>query len=139
MNKGKQSRDYEVGYCKPPKGTRWAKGKSGNPSGRPKKKTSIEDLLLAECKKTHRIIEDGVQKKVTGNELLAKRIWRSIVQESSSKSLLASLEFLRKLEAEHSAPIDGIPKHGVLVVTGTLSEEEWERQANAYNANGDDI
>jgi hypothetical protein len=139
MKKGKPPGDYEVGYGKPPKHTQWPKGTSGNRDGRPKKKTSIEDLLLAECRKTHRIIEDGVQKKVTGNELLAKRIWRAIVQESSSKSLLASLEFLRKLEAEHSTPLDGIPKHGVLVVTGRLSEEEWERQTNVYNAAGDDI
>jgi len=27
---------YEVGYCKPPKTTRFQKGKSGNPRGRPK-------------------------------------------------------------------------------------------------------
>jgi hypothetical protein len=29
--------DVEVGYGKPPKGTRFKKGQSGNPSGRPKK------------------------------------------------------------------------------------------------------
>jgi hypothetical protein len=28
--------DYEVGYGKPPKSTRFKKGKSGNPNGRPK-------------------------------------------------------------------------------------------------------
>ena len=30
------SGDYEVGYGKPPKATRWRKGRSGNPTGRRK-------------------------------------------------------------------------------------------------------
>jgi hypothetical protein len=29
--------DYEIGYGKPPERTRWKKGQSGNPRGRPKK------------------------------------------------------------------------------------------------------
>jgi hypothetical protein len=32
------NRKYEVGHGKPPKATRFQKGKSGNPKGRPKKK-----------------------------------------------------------------------------------------------------
>ena len=33
----KSNETYEVGYKKPPKAKRFQKGKSGNPSGRPKK------------------------------------------------------------------------------------------------------
>ncbi len=32
----RNSANYEVGYCKPPKSTQFKKGRSGNPSGRPK-------------------------------------------------------------------------------------------------------
>jgi hypothetical protein len=43
--------DYEVGYGKPPRATRWKKGQSGNPNGRPKAPkdfaTAVEQLLLA--------------------------------------------------------------------------------------------
>ncbi|MES2476441.1 MAG: DUF5681 domain-containing protein [Verrucomicrobiota bacterium] len=35
----------EVGYGKPPKHTRFPKGQSGNPNGRPKKKKSVKDLF----------------------------------------------------------------------------------------------
>ena len=34
---GNSNEAYEIGYGKPPKATRFQKGKSGNPSGRPKK------------------------------------------------------------------------------------------------------
>ena len=48
---GGKSGDYEVGYSKPPVGSRFKKGQSGNPSGRPKEKknmnTMIQKLLYA--------------------------------------------------------------------------------------------
>lgn len=39
--------DYEVGYKKPPKHTRWKKGQSGNKRGRPKKKLGSSDIERA--------------------------------------------------------------------------------------------
>ncbi len=59
------SRDYEVGYRKAPKATRFKPGKSGNPSGRPKGsknlKTDIEDVLS----ETIPIKEGGKSKRVS--------------------------------------------------------------------------
>jgi Family of unknown function (DUF5681) len=45
----------EVGYRRPPKATRFQKGTSGNPSGRPKKPAhSLDPGLVLEGSKTRR-------------------------------------------------------------------------------------
>jgi hypothetical protein len=38
-------KDYEVGYGKPPKHTRWPKGQSGNPKGKKTKAESVIDKV----------------------------------------------------------------------------------------------
>lgn len=138
MKKDKPPGDYEVGYGKPPKHTQWPKGTSGNRAGRPKKKSSIEDLFIQELNTSQRIIEEGVQKRLTTKEIIVKRACRKLMQETSIRELKQILEIITALEARYEMPDDGIQKRGVLVVTGTLSEEEWERQANAYNLAGED-
>ena len=56
--------DYEVGYGKPPKHTRFRKGQSGNFLGRPKGSTNVQTemkrLLVAKTKiKVNGAIRDG--------------------------------------------------------------------------------
>ena len=41
---GKGRDDYEIGYKKPPKHTRWKTGQSGNKSGRRKKRVTLADV-----------------------------------------------------------------------------------------------
>lgn len=68
------SGEYEIGYGKPPKHTRFEKGKSGNPKGRPRKPASLAALLDAELKRKLIVNYDGRRVKIANIEAIAKRI-----------------------------------------------------------------
>lgn len=64
-SKAPDSGDYEVGYQKPPKATRFTKGQSGNPSGRPKGVRNWATTIHAALEQIVTINENGRQRKVT--------------------------------------------------------------------------
>ena len=57
--------EYEVGYGKPPKSTRFQPGQSGNPRGRPKGTKNLKTDLIEELHETIEIREGNRTRKVT--------------------------------------------------------------------------
>jgi len=68
-----KDKDYEVGYRKPPKKTRFKKGQSGNPSGKPKKKLTDEEMLVQDLSSKVTVTEGGKQRRITKYEAIVKR------------------------------------------------------------------
>ena len=66
--------DYEIGYRKPPKNTRFKPGKSGNPKGRPKGSKNFRTDAKAVLNERIPISEGGKQKKVTAQAATLKRL-----------------------------------------------------------------
>ena len=66
-------RDPQAGYCKAPKHTRFVKGQSGNPTGRPKGSRNIATLLIIEGRKK-------VQVKINGQVRIMTKIKAGIMQ-----------------------------------------------------------
>lgn len=90
--------DRASGYGKPPASTRYAKGQSGNPKGRPHGKRSAlpHDLLLGQAVV---IREDGIERRVTAAEaFLLQMAKRGLEGDSATaRQALAAITEARRL------------------------------------------
>jgi hypothetical protein len=64
--------DYEVGYKRPPMNTRFRKGQTGNPHGRPKGARNIKTDLAEELGERIGITVQGSHRKITKQRALIK-------------------------------------------------------------------
>lgn len=62
------------GYGRPPVETRFTKGLSGNPKGRPKGSKNLSTLLLQALNEKVTISQNGRSKRVTKSEVIAKQL-----------------------------------------------------------------
>lgn len=100
MSGGKK--DYEVGKGKPPKKTRFQKGKSGNPKGRPKGSKNFDTELDAVLNKKVTVIENGRAKKVTTQEAVLRKLTAKAL-EGNNPSLGRYLDLAQQRSVEKEA------------------------------------
>ena len=98
--------DYQVGYGKPPQHTRFKKGESGNPTGRPKGSKNLTTLLEKELKQRVVVTENGRRRSITKQEAMVKHLVNKAV--SGDRALMQLLlEEIRLLEARTASSPSG--------------------------------
>ena len=97
---------YRVGRNKPPKETRFPKGKSGNPKGRPKGSRHFANVLDKELKKSVMLTESGVRRRVDQATALVKRQLHDALEgdQRSFNSLLKIMDQHPTNETESESP-----------------------------------
>ena len=66
--------EYEVGYGRPPKRTRFQPGRSGNPSGKRKRNKPRGDAIAAALEETLTVTEGGRRKRMRADAIIAKKL-----------------------------------------------------------------
>ena len=98
-------RDYEVGYGKPPPHTRFVKGQSGNPRGRPPGAKNMKTLLTKALNELVVVTDNGGRRKVSKREaIITQLVNRSA--KADFKAIQILLGMIRDIESDtdpHSA------------------------------------
>ena len=69
-----KKRDYEVGYSKPPRHTRFTKGQSGNPRGRAPGAKNLKTLLIDALNELVVVTENGGRRTISKGQAIIKQI-----------------------------------------------------------------
>jgi hypothetical protein len=132
---GKSNESYEVGYKKPPKATRFPKGKSGNPSGRPRKARLPVDpglLLNTIDNEEIRVKIDGKWKRMTAAEAQFRQLFAKGI-----KGDLATARLLAKMAFDYSAAEDH-GSYGYEIMSETEAARRfgrnWQKRVQEHNA-----
>lgn len=95
----------ELGYGNPPKATRFRKGVSGNPSGRPSGVRNWETVLYRVAQKKTIINENGEPRTLTNREAIFKQL-----VDTAKSGDLAAMRIYFHLEAMAAARFSDFPK-----------------------------
>jgi hypothetical protein len=92
-------RDYEVGYGKPPRHSRFKRGQSGNPRGRAPGAKNLRTLLSEALNERVIVTENGGRRKVTKREAIIKQL----VNQSATadwRAIKILLDLIREIEGQ---------------------------------------
>ena len=109
----------EVGYCKPPKHTRFKKGQSGNPKGRPKGSFNL-------CTIFEKALREKVRIKEKGKHKVARK-WDVAMTQLVNRAVGGDLAAIR-LILSHGLNLLESPSAEDLRELAEFREREWRHK-----------
>ncbi len=100
-----KSRNYTVGYGKPPKHTQFKPGQSGNPNGRPKGSRNLKTDLDDELSRQILIREDGSEQRVSKQRALVMALCNKAMK-GDPRAIRILVELI--LRFEESKAVDAL-------------------------------
>jgi hypothetical protein len=126
--------DEPVGYRKPPKWTRYPKGKSGNPKGRPKKQQELkQSTALIQLKESDAILDQEINRTVSlteGGKVIQTTMHQAIRRSQAVKAAKGHVVAMRDILGD-AARLEERKKE--LAQHTALADEEREQQGIARN------
>ena len=122
MSDQKSTRDYEVGFGKPPKAYQFKRGQSGNPKGRPKKAKSGQTDVAGILGEPLTVTTGGATQRMSPFEIGV----RQLVKRAHNKhDLKAILEFLSLCDTYGIMPPEPPAEAGGGVLVVPWDWDEW--------------
>jgi hypothetical protein len=99
---------YEVGYKKPPGGTRFTKGQSGNPKGRPKGAKNLANLLFKIGRERVRVQVNGRPRTITKLEAILLQLANKAIsgEDRAAREILHLHSLYEGAEQSGSQEVD---------------------------------
>lgn len=116
MAKPPKKHDYDVGYGKPPRSTRFKPGHSGNPRGRPPKNKDIQTIIKDTLFSPMTIRENGRARSLPKIEVFMMLIMKEALQGDAAAAArlirllpLAAKAQVEQVAAQHGAGDEATP------------------------------
>lgn len=137
------SDDYEVGYRKPPKHTRFKKGRSGNPKGQPRGRKNMSTILKDVLGRKVVVRQDGQERRVPFREAFIHRLVGRAL-EGNTRDMIALMKAMHdympealkeEREEDHKVTVEFVLPDGT-TVKDWLEMEKWEETERAWLDSG---
>ena len=100
--------NYKVGFGRPPLHSQFPKGRSGNPSGRPKGSRVLSAVITAALAERAVVTENGRRRTITKLELAVKQVANKAAG-GDHRSCKLIIELLHQSEVRDEARASGTP------------------------------
>ena len=96
-------RPYEIGYANPPAYSRFKKGQSGNPKGRPNTSKSVNSKITNELDRLITMSQDGERSRLTKREAVVLLLLKKAIQ-GNARAIEMVLTRARAIEPKEVVP-----------------------------------
>ena len=93
------SGDDKIGYGRPPKHTRFKKGQSGNPGGRPRKSGTVKIDIEALLKQPVTVVQNGKPCTMSPKEVTIRKFLKKALHDQHFRSIIHLIQVFEKHKA----------------------------------------